>query len=163
MNSVKPLLSVRDLKTYFFMDEGVVKAVDGVSFDVFSGQVFGIVGESGCGKTTLLKSFNRFLELPWLKYLGKISYGLYVYHFVLIFFAGRMNDFVSLPYEQVQMISAVPAFIATVGVAVLSFKYLEKPIINLKDKFFPSVPVRVPPASEAAGLPSELNDANGVS
>jgi len=40
-----PILSVRDLKTYFMMDEGVVKAVDGVSFDVHAGQTFGIVGD----------------------------------------------------------------------------------------------------------------------
>ena len=47
----QPLLSVRDLKTYFFTDEGTVKAVDGASFDVYSGRTLGIVGESGCGKT----------------------------------------------------------------------------------------------------------------
>src|SRR5512142_2096416 len=64
MNSVKPLRSVRDLKTYFFMDEGVVKAVDGVSFDVFSGQVFGIVGESGCGKSVSMKAVLRIVEPP---------------------------------------------------------------------------------------------------
>jgi len=54
-NAVRPLLAVRGLKTHFMMDEGVVKAVDGVSFEVYPGQVFGIVGESGCGKTVLLK------------------------------------------------------------------------------------------------------------
>ncbi len=82
--------------------------------------------------------FNRFLELPWLKYIGKISYGLYVYHFVLIYFAGRINDFSPLSYETNQMISAVPAFIATVLVASLSYKFIEKPILNLKDKYFPT-------------------------
>src|SRR5512142_2905319 len=70
MNSVKPLLSVRDLKTYFFMDEGVVKAVDGVSFDVHSGQVFGIVGESGCGKSVTMKAVLRIVEPP-----GRIAGG----------------------------------------------------------------------------------------
>jgi len=60
----QPLLSVRDLKTYFFMDEGVVKAVDGVTFDVNAGQVFGIVGESGCGKSVTMKAVLRIVEPP---------------------------------------------------------------------------------------------------
>jgi len=70
MNHETPLLSVRDLKTYFFMDEGVVKAVDGVSFDVYPGQVFGIVGESGCGKSVTMKAILRIVEPP-----GKIVDG----------------------------------------------------------------------------------------
>ena len=65
-----PLLSVRDLKTYFMMDEGVVKAVDGVTFDVNPGQVFGIVGESGCGKSVTMKAILRIVEPP-----GKIVNG----------------------------------------------------------------------------------------
>lgn len=69
-NLTGPLLSVRDLKTHFLMDEGVVKAVDGVSFDVYAGQVFGIVGESGCGKTVTMKSILRIVEQP-----GKIVHG----------------------------------------------------------------------------------------
>ncbi len=70
MSQTIPLLSVRDLKTYFYMDEGIVKAVDGVSFDVFSGQVFGIVGESGCGKTVTMKAILRIVEPP-----GRIAGG----------------------------------------------------------------------------------------
>ncbi len=64
MTEQTPLLSVRDLKTYFFMDEGVVKAVDGVTFDVYSGKVFGIVGESGCGKSVTMKAVLRIVEPP---------------------------------------------------------------------------------------------------
>lgn len=60
----KPLLSIHDLKTYFFLDEGTARAVDGVSFDVFPGQVVGIVGESGCGKTVTVKSVLRIVEEP---------------------------------------------------------------------------------------------------
>src|SRR5512136_2701779 len=66
----QPLLSVRDLKTYFFMDEGVVKAVDGVTFDVNPGQIFGIVGESGCGKSVTMKAVLRIVEPP-----GRIVHG----------------------------------------------------------------------------------------
>lgn len=69
MNS-SPLLSVRNLKTYFPLDEGLVKAVDGVSFDVFRGQIFGIVGESGCGKSVTMKAILRIVEPP-----GKIVSG----------------------------------------------------------------------------------------
>ncbi len=64
MTQQTPLLSVRDLKTYFLMDEGVVKAVDGVTFDVYSGKVFGIVGESGCGKSVTMKAVLRIVEPP---------------------------------------------------------------------------------------------------
>src|SRR5262249_56681829 len=45
------LLEVNDLKTYFRTDDGIVKAVDGVSFSVEKGETLGIVGESGCGKS----------------------------------------------------------------------------------------------------------------
>ncbi|MCO6452302.1 MAG: ABC transporter ATP-binding protein [Caldilineales bacterium] len=59
-----PLLSVRDLRTYFALDEGMVKAVDGVSFDVYPGHVVGIVGESGCGKSVTIKSILRIIQKP---------------------------------------------------------------------------------------------------
>jgi len=64
MNNSTPLLSVRNLKTHFFMDEGVVKAVDGVTFDVQAGQVLGIVGESGCGKSVTMKAVLRLVDPP---------------------------------------------------------------------------------------------------
>jgi oligopeptide/dipeptide ABC transporter ATP-binding protein len=60
--SIEPLLSVRNLKTYFHLDEGIVRAVDGVSFDVYPGQVIGIVGESGCGKSVTTRSVLRILD-----------------------------------------------------------------------------------------------------
>ncbi len=59
-----PLLSVRNLKTYFFQDEGTVKAVDGASFDVYAGKTLGIVGESGCGKSVTAQSILRIVESP---------------------------------------------------------------------------------------------------
>ena len=57
-----PILSVRDLRTYYFQDEGVVRAVDGASFDVFRGRTLGIVGESGCGKSVTARSILRIVE-----------------------------------------------------------------------------------------------------
>ena len=58
------LLSVRDLRTHFALDEGVVQAVDGVSFDLRPGQTLGIVGESGCGKSITARSILRIVERP---------------------------------------------------------------------------------------------------
>src|SRR5438128_11827031 len=64
MATKQPLLSVRDLKTYFFPDEGIVRAVDGASFDVYPRQTLGIVGESGCGKSVTARSILRIVEQP---------------------------------------------------------------------------------------------------
>jgi oligopeptide/dipeptide ABC transporter ATP-binding protein len=62
--SQEPLLSVRNLKTYFPQDEGTVKAVDGASFDLFHGRTLGIVGESGCGKSITARSILRLIDRP---------------------------------------------------------------------------------------------------
>ncbi len=63
-NDTNPLLSIRNLKTYFEMDEGTAQAVDGISFDVYSGQVVGVVGESGCGKSVTIKSVLQIVQKP---------------------------------------------------------------------------------------------------
>jgi peptide/nickel transport system ATP-binding protein len=63
-NGNKPLLSVRGLKTYFFQDEGMVRAVDGASFDVHPGKTLGLVGESGCGKSVTAQSILRIVDRP---------------------------------------------------------------------------------------------------
>jgi len=68
----EPLLMVRDLKTHFFLDEGTVKAVDGVSLDVRPGEIFGIVGESGCGKSVTMKAILRIVEPPGRIVSGQI-------------------------------------------------------------------------------------------
>ncbi len=60
----EPLLAVRDLRTWFFTDQGVAKAVDGVSFDVRERETLGIVGESGCGKTVTSLSILGLLPQP---------------------------------------------------------------------------------------------------
>jgi oligopeptide/dipeptide ABC transporter ATP-binding protein len=59
-----PLISVRDLKTYFVSDEGTTRAVDGASFDVHPGRTLGIVGETGCGKSVTARSILRIVEQP---------------------------------------------------------------------------------------------------
>ena len=67
---IEPLLSVRDLRVVFELEEGTVRAVDGVSFNVRAGQVVGIVGESGCGKSVTMKAILQLIETP-----GRISRG----------------------------------------------------------------------------------------
>ncbi len=74
MDAQSPILSVRNLRTYFALDEGTVKAVDGVSFDVYPGQVMGIVGESGCGKSVTIKSVLRIVEKPGRIIEGQIIF-----------------------------------------------------------------------------------------
>ena len=70
----KPLLSIKNLKTIFDLDEGSVKAVDGVSFDIFPQRVLGIVGESGCGKSGTIKSILRLIETPGRIVEGEILF-----------------------------------------------------------------------------------------
>ncbi|HNZ82717.1 MAG TPA: ABC transporter ATP-binding protein [Sedimentibacter sp.] len=66
----KELLRVNNLKTYFYSDRGIVKAVDDVSFYVNEGETLGIVGESGCGKSITCMSLVRLVETPPGKYEG---------------------------------------------------------------------------------------------
>jgi oligopeptide/dipeptide ABC transporter ATP-binding protein len=69
-NSNKPLLEVKGLKTYFYTEDGVVRAVDGVNFEVYPGEVLGLVGESGCGKSVTSLSIMRLISKP-----GRIDEG----------------------------------------------------------------------------------------
>ena len=77
--SEKPILSVRDLKTYFDVTKGlfskkqIVKAVDDVSFDVMPNETFGLVGESGCGKTTLGRTIVKLYDpvAGSIEFMGK--------------------------------------------------------------------------------------------
>lgn len=64
------LLQVRDLKTYFYTDAGVVRAVDGVSYDLKEGETLGLVGESGCGKSVSALSILRLIANPPGKIVG---------------------------------------------------------------------------------------------
>ncbi len=58
------LLQVKDLKTYFYTEEGIVKAVDGVTYDVEEGETLALVGESGCGKSVSAMAMLRLIPVP---------------------------------------------------------------------------------------------------
>lgn len=70
----KPLLDVKDLKTYFYTEEGIVKAVDGVDFYIKSGEILGLVGESGCGKSVTSFSIMRLIDKPGKIIAGEIEF-----------------------------------------------------------------------------------------
>jgi peptidoglycan/LPS O-acetylase OafA/YrhL len=79
--------------------------------------------------------FTRFLEMPWLRYLGKISYGMYVYHLPVIWFVERLSEQRiegGLPH----WLRVIISLSVTILIATLSFYLLERPILNLKDRFF---------------------------
>jgi len=75
MDKQNALIEVRDLHTHFFLTEGVVKAVDGVSFTIERGKTLGVVGESGCGKSVTARSILRTVRPP-----GRIVSGQILYH-----------------------------------------------------------------------------------
>ncbi|WP_372912061.1 ABC transporter ATP-binding protein [Salinigranum sp.] len=70
----EPLLSVENLQTRFYTEEGVVRAVDGVSFDVHEGEIVGLVGESGAGKSVATTSIMRLVEEPGEIVGGRVEF-----------------------------------------------------------------------------------------
>ena len=70
MSSEKPLLSIEDLKTWFYTDDGIARAVDGVSYSIQPGETLGVVGESGCGKSVTAMSVLQLVPTPPGKYVG---------------------------------------------------------------------------------------------
>jgi len=66
-NEVGPedvILQIKGLKTYFYTEEGVVKAVDGVSFNIYKNETIGLVGETGCGKSVTALTILRLVRAP---------------------------------------------------------------------------------------------------
>ncbi|WP_421904956.1 ABC transporter ATP-binding protein [Mameliella sp.] len=70
----EPLIEIRGLKTHFFTDDGVVKAVEGVDLDIFANRTLCILGESGCGKSIMARSILRIVDAPGRIVDGAINY-----------------------------------------------------------------------------------------
>ncbi|MBM3120864.1 MAG: ABC transporter ATP-binding protein [Chloroflexi bacterium] len=96
------LLEVQDLRTYFFTEDGVVKAVDGVDFEVRRGEIFGLVGESGCGKSVTAMSILQLIDPP-----GQITGGKIVFD-GLSLLALPENQMVDLRGSRISMIFQQP-------------------------------------------------------
>jgi oligopeptide/dipeptide ABC transporter ATP-binding protein len=84
----EPLLEVRDLKVSFRTDDGLVKAVDGVSFKLSPGETLGIVGESGSGKSVTMMSVMRLINDPNARFEGEVLY--------------KGRDLMKLPQDQIR-------------------------------------------------------------
>ncbi|MDB6178207.1 ABC transporter ATP-binding protein [Paracoccus sp. Z330] len=74
-DTAKPLIEIQGLKTHFFTDDGLVKAVEGVDLDILPDRTLCLLGESGCGKSILARSILRIVDAP-----GKITGGTILYH-----------------------------------------------------------------------------------
>ncbi|HAV77436.1 MAG TPA: hypothetical protein DCX53_08785 [Anaerolineae bacterium] len=79
--------------------------------------------------------FNRFLEWSPMQYMGRISYGLYVYHQPIVWFAFRIQD-LGIQENIVKPLATLISFLATLLIASISYYVMEKPILNLKDRYF---------------------------
>ncbi|MBU4483884.1 ABC transporter ATP-binding protein, partial [bacterium] len=90
------LLEVKNLKTHFFTDAGVLKAVDGISFSLEKGKTLGIVGESGCGKSITALSIMRLIQRP-----GKIVDGEVFFQLTDI---GRPVDLLKLSNKEMRKV-----------------------------------------------------------
>src|SRR5437879_5729897 len=91
MAGAERLLDIKGLKTYFYTEEGVVRAVDGIDLHIDRGETLGVVGESGCGKTVTALSIMRLIAIP----PGKIVEGQMLW-------MGR--DLVTLPPAQMRKV-----------------------------------------------------------
>ncbi|MFX1529895.1 MAG: oligopeptide/dipeptide ABC transporter ATP-binding protein [Promethearchaeota archaeon] len=68
------ILEVKDLTTYFYTEEGVVRAVEGISFKIYKGEVLGLVGETGCGKSVTALSILNLIRPPGVIVRGSIKF-----------------------------------------------------------------------------------------
>lgn len=125
-NTTQTLLEVRNLKTYFFTDDGVVKAVDGVDFEVNSGEILGLVGESGCGKSVTSFSILQLIDDPGRIVDGEIFFkGRDLLKLSEAEMVGMRGNLISMIFQQPQS-SLNPVF--TVGAQIAEVFEIHKDI-----------------------------------
>ena len=88
-----PLLEIRDLRTWFKTDDGMVRAVDGVSMSIAAGETLAVVGESGCGKSVTARSVLKLIDMP----PGRFESGTILW---------RGRDLIPLPMDEMDKIRA---------------------------------------------------------
>lgn len=91
----EPILEVRDLTVHFYTYAGIVKAIEKVSFDVYKGETFALVGETGCGKSVTSRALTQLIESP-----GRIVGGKVIYHRE----DGKKVDLLKLSEEEIREI-----------------------------------------------------------
>jgi oligopeptide/dipeptide ABC transporter ATP-binding protein len=111
------LLEVKDLRTHFLTKEETIKAVNGVSFEVFPGETFGLVGESGCGKSVTCRSILRLLRPP-----GKIISGSVIYDGI---------DLISLSEEKMRQIRG-----RKIGMVFQEPMTALNPVLTIKEQIY---------------------------
>ncbi len=112
-------LEINELKTYFFAKDSIVKAVNGVSFIVHPGETFGLVGESGCGKTATVRSILRLVHQPGRIVSGSINY--------------KEKDLVKLTEEEMRNIRG-----KEIGMIFQEPMTALNPVIKIKEQIFES-------------------------
>ncbi len=126
MTNTDPLLKVRNLKTYFFTADGVVKAVDGVDFEVNEGEILGLVGESGCGKSVTSFSILQLIDDPGRIVDGEIYFkGKNLLKLSEAEMVGMRGNLISMIFQQPQS-SLNPVF--TVGAQIAEVFEIHKDI-----------------------------------
>jgi oligopeptide/dipeptide ABC transporter ATP-binding protein len=125
-NTEQYLLEVRNLKTYFFTNDGVVKAVDGVDFEVNEGEILGLVGESGCGKSVTSFSILQLIDDPGRIVEGEIVFkGQDLLKLSEAEMVGMRGNLISMIFQQPQS-SLNPVF--TVGAQIAEVFEIHKDI-----------------------------------
>jgi oligopeptide/dipeptide ABC transporter ATP-binding protein len=156
----RPLLEVQDLKTYFFTSDGVVKAVDGVDFEVYPGEILGLVGESGCGKSVTSFSILQLVDQPGKIVNGKIFFeDQNLLELETAEMVKMRGDRISMIFQQPQS-SLNPVF--TVGSQIAEVFQIHDPDISKKEAWRKAVDlltlVGIPDAeSKARSYPHEMS------